>query len=200
MVRHLPFLFPRAKGRAGNVMCILESERLLLRPPRPSDIPQHRRRWLGDFDVARRTCRACRIPYGEKRCAKTSSRWGARRRGLSLSPSRARATALFMGMAADCMPRTASSSSATGWASPSGAGLCHRSGAASGGFCLRGAGGRPASGPAGSTTIRPRAMCWPSWARATTARPCAIAGRGATALLCHDMLLTRADFLRKQAA
>ena len=38
----------------GNVMCILESERLILRPPRPSDI-QAMAVWLGDYDVARMT-------------------------------------------------------------------------------------------------------------------------------------------------
>ena len=39
--------------------------------------------------------------------------------------------------------------------------------------------GRTASMPAGFTTIRPPAMFWPSWARATMARRCGIAGRGA---------------------
>ena len=33
--------------------------------------------------------------------------------------------------------------------------------------------------PAGSTTIPPRDMFWPSWARATMARRCGIAGPGA---------------------
>ena len=32
-------------------MCILESERLILRPPRPSDIAAMTV-WLGDYDVA----------------------------------------------------------------------------------------------------------------------------------------------------
>ncbi len=60
--------------------------------------------------------------------------------------------------------------------------------------------GRTHVRPAGFTTIRPRAMFWPSWGRAITAvemRDCRARGR---AVLCHDMLLTRADFLRKQAA
>src|SRR4051812_50104834 len=62
MVRHLPFLF-LARKRAGNDMCTLESERLLLRPPRPSDIHSITA-WLGDYDVARMTSRAP-PPYGE---------------------------------------------------------------------------------------------------------------------------------------
>src|SRR4051812_17528676 len=45
-------------------MCILESERLILRPPRVSDI-QSITAWLGDYDVARMTSRAPH-PYGEE--------------------------------------------------------------------------------------------------------------------------------------
>ena len=56
MVRHLPFLFLATKGLAGDDMCILESERLILRPPRPSDI-QSMTVWLSDYDVARMTSR-----------------------------------------------------------------------------------------------------------------------------------------------
>jgi ribosomal-protein-alanine N-acetyltransferase len=44
-------------------MCVLESERLILRPPRPSDI-QSMAVWLSDFDVARMTARVPH-PYGE---------------------------------------------------------------------------------------------------------------------------------------
>ena len=44
-------------------MCILESERLLLRPPRPSDV-HGITAWLGDYDVARMTARVPH-PYGE---------------------------------------------------------------------------------------------------------------------------------------
>ena len=35
-------------------MCTLESERLILRPPRPTDI-QSMTVWLSDYDVARMT-------------------------------------------------------------------------------------------------------------------------------------------------
>ncbi|HET7086824.1 MAG TPA: GNAT family N-acetyltransferase [Rhizomicrobium sp.] len=44
-------------------MCILESDRLILRPPRPADI-QSMTVWLGDYDVARMTARVPH-PYNE---------------------------------------------------------------------------------------------------------------------------------------
>jgi len=44
-------------------MCTLESERLILRPPRPMDI-QSMTVWLSDYDVARMTARVPH-PYGE---------------------------------------------------------------------------------------------------------------------------------------
>jgi [ribosomal protein S5]-alanine N-acetyltransferase len=44
-------------------MCFLESERLILRPPRPSDIAAMTV-WLGDYDVAKNTSRVPH-PYGE---------------------------------------------------------------------------------------------------------------------------------------
>ena len=44
-------------------MCILESERLILRPPRPCDI-QSMTVWLSDYDVARMTSRVPH-PYSE---------------------------------------------------------------------------------------------------------------------------------------
>ena len=44
-------------------MCILETNRLILRPPRPTDI-QSMTVWLSDFDVAKMTARVPH-PYGE---------------------------------------------------------------------------------------------------------------------------------------
>src|SRR5258708_34764744 len=59
-----PFFIPRRrKDFAGNDMCILKSERLILRPPRPCDI-QSMTVWLSDFDVARMTSRVPH-PYNE---------------------------------------------------------------------------------------------------------------------------------------
>ena len=63
MVRHLPFFFPADKDFAGNAMFILESERLILRPVRPSDVPSMAV-WLSDYDVAKNTSRVPH-PYGE---------------------------------------------------------------------------------------------------------------------------------------
>jgi ribosomal-protein-alanine N-acetyltransferase len=51
------------KETSGDVMCVLESERLILRPPRPCDV-QSMTVWLSDFDVARMTSRVPH-PYGE---------------------------------------------------------------------------------------------------------------------------------------
>jgi len=45
-------------------MCILESERLSLRPPRPADI-EAMAVWLSDYDVAKMTSRVPH-PYGEQ--------------------------------------------------------------------------------------------------------------------------------------
>jgi len=64
MVRHLPFLFLARKEYAGNVMCILESKRLNLRPPRPTDI-EAMAVWLGDYDVAKNLSRVP-YPYSEE--------------------------------------------------------------------------------------------------------------------------------------
>jgi len=63
MVRHLPFFFLADKEFAGNVMFVLESERLILRSPRPSDVPSMAA-WLSDYDVAKNTSRVPH-PYGE---------------------------------------------------------------------------------------------------------------------------------------
>src|ERR1700722_7861970 len=63
MVRHLPFLFPSRERTTRDVMSVLESERLILRPPRPSDVAAMAV-WLGDYDVSRMLARVPH-PYGE---------------------------------------------------------------------------------------------------------------------------------------
>ena len=45
-------------------MCILESERLILRPPRPADIAAMVV-WLGDYNVSKNTARVP-FPYDEQ--------------------------------------------------------------------------------------------------------------------------------------
>ena len=64
MVRHLPFLFLASKGLAGDDMCILESDRLILRPPRPTDIAAMVV-WLGDYNVSQNLARVP-FPYDEQ--------------------------------------------------------------------------------------------------------------------------------------
>ena len=61
MVRHLPFASSRKSGKL--VVPILESERLILRPPRHADI-QAMAVWLGDFQVSKNLARVPH-PYGE---------------------------------------------------------------------------------------------------------------------------------------
>jgi len=172
-------------------MCILESERLLLRPPRPSDIHSITA-WLGDYDVARMTSRAPH-PYGESDAeafvsAGLPHRFIITRKG----------NGLFMGAV----------------------GL-HPDDACEFGYWL----GRPFWGFGYATEAAHRLVTYAfamleveelhaGWfydnpasghvlaklgARhnGSTMRECRARGM---AILCHDMLLTRADFLRKQAA
>src|SRR5271169_3504725 len=79
MVRHLPFLFLARKESAGNVMFILESERLILRAPRPSDIAAMTV-WLGDYDVSKNMSRVPH-PYGEADAEAFVGGTGPRREG-----------------------------------------------------------------------------------------------------------------------
>src|SRR4051812_42790419 len=62
MVRHLPFCFSLAHRR-GSMSVLLETERLLLRPPRAADIG-HFIPLLSDFDVAKNLSRVPH-PYTE---------------------------------------------------------------------------------------------------------------------------------------
>src|SRR4030081_3622147 len=63
MGRHLPFCFSLADRRRGNMSVILETGRLLLRPPRAADI-SHFVPLLKDFDVAKNLSRVPH-PYTE---------------------------------------------------------------------------------------------------------------------------------------
>src|SRR4051812_5605653 len=57
-------LFYSSRERiCGDVMCVLESERLILRPLRPTDI-EAMTVWLSDYDVAKMTSRTPH-PYNE---------------------------------------------------------------------------------------------------------------------------------------
>ena len=172
-------------------MCILESERLILRPPRPTDI-QSMTVWLSDFDVAKMTSRVPH-PYSE----------GDAEAFLALGEAycfviQRKSDGLFMGM--------------TGF---------HVEDGHEFGYWL----GKPFWGLGYATEAADRLVnyafealdqdtCHAGWfydnpasgrvlaklgARhnGSAMRECRARGR---AVLCHDMLLTRADFLRKQAA
>ena len=151
-------------------MCTLESERLILRPPRHADI-QSMTVWLSDYDVARMTAR---VPYPFSE--------GDAEAFLAHAPEyrfviQRRSDGVFLGM--------------TGLHAEDGYEFGYWRGKPFWGLAMP---PRPPTGwcvspsrrwalrlsmPAGSTTIRPRAMFWPSWGRAITVRRCAIAGRGA---------------------
>lgn len=172
-------------------MCILESERLILRPPRPTDI-QSLTVWLGDFEVARMTSRIPH-PYGEGD-AEAFLATAAEHRFVIQRKS----DGLFLGM--------------TG---------LHAEDGYEFGYWL----GKPFWGQGYATEGAHRLVShafralgletvhagWfydnPASGRVlaklgarhngSAMRDCRARGR---AVLCHDMLLTRADFLRKQAA
>ncbi|HKX65177.1 MAG TPA: GNAT family N-acetyltransferase [Rhizomicrobium sp.] len=172
-------------------MCILESERLILRPPRPTDI-QNMTVWLGDFEVARMTSRIPH-PYGE----------GDAEAFLAMADEhrfviQRKSDGLFLGM--------------TGLNAEDGCEF---------GYWL----GKPFWGQGYATEAAHRLVShafaalgletvhagWfydnPASGRVlaklgarhngSAMRDCRARGRP---VLCHDMLLTRADFLRKQAA
>jgi RimJ/RimL family protein N-acetyltransferase len=172
-------------------MCTLESERLLLRPPRPSDIHSITA-WLGDYDVARMTSRAPH-PYGESDAeafiaASEPHRFVISRKG----------DGLFMGAVGLRVEET-----------------CEL------GYWL----GKPFWGFGYATEAAHRLVTYAfaelalgqvhaAWFYDNPASGHVLAKLGARhngsamrdcrargmAILCHDMLLTRADFLRKQAA
>jgi ribosomal-protein-alanine N-acetyltransferase len=172
-------------------MCILESERLILRPPSPSDITSITA-WLGDYDVARMTSRAPH-PYDEEDAeefvaAGAPNRFVITRKG----------DGLFMGLA----------------------GL-HAEDGHEFGYWL----GKPFWGFGYATEAARRLVTYAfvtlelaevhaGWFYDNPASGHVLAKLGARhngsamrecrargmAVLCHDMLLTRADFLRKQAA
>jgi len=172
-------------------MCILESERLRLRPPRPSDI-HSMTAWLSDYDVARMTSRVPH-PYGESDAEDFIAMGEANRFVIER-----KGDGLFMGMAG-----------------------IHADDGYEFGYWL----GRPFWGFGYATEAAQRLVTYAftvldvdqlhaGWFYDNPASGHVLAKLGARhngsamrdcrargmALLCHDMLLTRADFLRKQAA
>ena len=172
-------------------MCVLESERLILRPPRPSDI-QSMAVWLGDYDVARMTARVPH-PYGESD-AEAFVAAGAPHRFVIEHKQ----AGVFLGMAG---LRPEESCEFGYWLGKPFWGQGYATEAArrlaqyafevldleslhAGWFY-----DNPASGHV-LAKLGARH-------NGSQARDCRARG---TKVLCHDMLLTRADFLRKQAA
>jgi ribosomal-protein-alanine N-acetyltransferase len=172
-------------------MCILESERLILRPPRPCDI-QSMTVWLSDFDVAKMTSRVPH-PYHEGD-AETFLALGAEYRFVIQRKS----DGVFLGM--------------TGLNIEEGYEF---------GYWL----GKPFWGFGFATEAAHRLVSFAfealnletvhaGWFYDNPASGHVLAKLGARhngskmrhcrardrTVLCHDMLLTRADFLRKQAA
>jgi RimJ/RimL family protein N-acetyltransferase len=172
-------------------MCILETERLILRPPRPSDI-QAMTVWLSDFDVARMTSRVPH-PYGESDAEAFIAAGAAHRYVIQ-----GKKDGIFLGMI----------------------GL-HADDGYEFGYWL----GKPFWGHGFATESAHRLVSFAfeqldrdtvhaGWFFDNQASGHVLAKLGARhngsnmrdcrargmAVLCHDMLLTRADFLRKQAA
>jgi RimJ/RimL family protein N-acetyltransferase len=176
-------------------MCTLESERLILRAPRPSDIAGIVV-WLGDFNVARNMSRVPH-PYHEEDAEMFVAGMGPHREGKHFSVVR-KSDGLFVG----------------------GAGLQQGAGGMEFGYWL----GTPFWGQGFATEAASRLVTYAfeemeqdsihaGWFYDNPAsghvlaklgarhngsrmRECRARGRE---ILCHDMLLTRADFLRKQA-
>jgi ribosomal-protein-alanine N-acetyltransferase len=172
-------------------MCTLESERLILRPPRPSDI-QSMTVWLSDYDVARMTARVPH-PYNEGDAEAFIAHVPEHRFVIQRKRD-----GVFLGMA----------------------GL-HADDGYEFGYWL----GKPFWGFGYATEAAHRLVTYAfealgretvhaGWFHDNPASGHVLAKLGArhngsrmrecrargTAVLCHDMLLTRADFLRKQAA
>jgi ribosomal-protein-alanine N-acetyltransferase len=172
-------------------MCILESERLILRSPRPADIPAMTV-WLGDYDVAKMTSRIPH-PYGEDDAEAFVAAGEKHRFAVSRKTD-----GLFLGMI----------------------GL-HPADDYEFGYWL----GKPFWGLGYATEAARRLVAYgfealeletvrAGWFHDNPASGHVLAKLGARhngskmrdcrarghKVLCHEMLLTRADFLRKQAA
>lgn len=179
-------------------MCTLESKRLILRPPRPSDISGIVV-WLGDFNVARNMSRVPH-PYHEEDAEMFVAGMGPQREGRQYCFSVLRKSdGMFLG----------------------GAGLQEQGGTLEFGYWL----GTPFWGQGFATEAAYRLVGFAfeelgeervhaGWFYDNPASGHVLAKLGARhngsrmrecrargmEILCHDMLLTRADFLRKQAA
>jgi ribosomal-protein-alanine N-acetyltransferase len=191
MVRHLPFLFLALKKAGNCVMSFLETKRLILRPPRPSDI-DGLAVWLGDYEVAKNTSRVPH-PYTEAdaeafiaeapegRFVITRKEDGLFLGCIGLRPEDDYEFGYWLGRpfwgrgyATEAAQRLVSHAFESLGRSTVHAGWFHDNPAS--GHVLAKLGARH---------------------NGSKMRHCEARG---VAVLCHDMLLTRADFLRKEAA
>ena len=178
-------------------MCVLESERLILRPPRPVDMAAMTV-WLGDFNVAKNLAKVPH-PYNEDDSEDFIALRGVHGEGHYCFTILRKADNVFLG----------------------GIGLHHEAGDWEMGYWL----GRPFWGFGLATEAAGRvaqfafteldlAMLQVGWFHDNPASGHVLAKLGARhngsrmrdcrarghKVLCHEMLLTRADFLRKEAA
>ena len=172
-------------------MCVLESERLVLRPPRPCDI-QSMTVWLSDYDVARMTARVPH-PYGEGDAEAFVAAGSANRFVIERKRD-----GLFLGMAGLHVDEDCEFGYWLGkpfWGQGYATEAAHR--LVTFGFVELGLetvrGSWFADNPASGHVLAKLG------ARHNGSRMRESSARGAR-VLCHEMLLTRADFLRKQAA
>ncbi len=127
-----PFFIPSRESEAGNDMCTLETERLILRAPRPADIAGMVV-WLGDYNVSRNMSRVPH-PYGEEDAEMFVA--GIHRKGHAFSIVR-KSDSLFMGCTG--LTEDADGFEFGYWLGTPFWGLwvCHRSGAPAGDLRLR---------------------------------------------------------------
>ena len=152
-------------------MSLVESERLILRPPRHADI-QAMAVWLGDFEVASNLARVP-YPYNEADAEDFVLKRGRHGDGHYAFCITRKQDGLFMGCIGLHLEDEGYEFGY--WLGKPFWGM---------GYATEGARAawpglrsrvwtRPLSGPGGFTTIRPRAMSWPSWARGIMAAGCA---------------------------
>jgi [ribosomal protein S5]-alanine N-acetyltransferase len=174
-------------------MCVLESRRLILRPPRPADI-EALTVWLSDYDVASMTARVP-YPYNEDDAEEFLALPQGGRQDFVIER---KSDGLFIGMTglhADSGHEFGYWLGKPFWGFGYATEAAHRLVAHA--FEAMGVdtvhAGWFADNPASGHVLAKLGARH----NGSKMRDCRARGR---AVLCHDMLLTRADFLRKQAA
>jgi [ribosomal protein S5]-alanine N-acetyltransferase len=174
-------------------MCVLESKRLTLRPPRPADI-EAMTVWLSDYDVASMTARVPH-PYNEEHAEEFLAMPPDGRHAFVIER---RSDGLFIGMTGlhpgdnhEFGYWLGKPFWGFGYATEAAHRLVRYAFEAIGVEAVHA--GWFADNPASGHVLAKLGARH----NGSKLRDCRARGR---AVLCHDMLLTRADFLRKQAA